>query len=148
MAVRGRDKGRLSSINLFAAHRPQCVPGCAAEWEFSWPKPEIVTVLSPGVCLRELTVQKRPNSLANAFLASLWAAKKNPQTIQLLDKPQHLAPESISDQMSWLTDFRGSANYELTAVLWKLEKSFSRWVGLKKKNNSLSTVVLYSLLYI
>lgn len=58
----------------------------------------------------------------------LWSAiepprnEKNPQTIQLLDMPQHLAPKSISDQMSWLTDFRGSAYYKLTAVLRKFVK--------------------------
>lgn len=58
----------------------------------------------------------------------LWSAvepprnEKNPQTIQLVDMPQHLAPESISDQMSWLTDFRGSAYYKLTAVLRKFVK--------------------------
>lgn len=95
-------------------------------------------VLSMRSRLSELKVQSRLNSLTKVFfkenkmekITPLWPVleplrnEKNPQTIQLLDMPQHLAPESISDQMSWLTDFRGSANYKLTTLLRKFGNYF------------------------
>lgn len=78
-----------------------------------------MSVLSMRGRLSELRVQSRLNSLTKVFFKKNKMDKITLQTTQLLDIPRHLALESISDQMSWLTDFRGSAIYKLTTVLRK-----------------------------
>lgn len=175
MAARGRDKARLSST---MCPRMCCWVGVVST--NAWNCHNSFT----GWPLQRIKGSDEAKFICQCFLKKkcfflekiipLWSAvepprnEKNPQTIQLLDMPQHLASESISDQMSWLTDFRGSAYYKLTAVLRKFEKLFSRWVGLpgflrscqtqrrpdqtrskkEKKRKALSSIVLYSLLYI